>query len=167
MNTWKFMPNHAAVGWKCATCGKLITKIEDGWVEWLAGEDKQGHAKLSGLRLVHRLTASTDGVKLQGCEYDKRHEFKKGQNVVEGLSLGRFVGPDGLMLLLSLIAEDELPREEILELAKRVQIPGYEQARDLFQTAITHGIIEPSIGMGFYMQSEIQTLLQWSVRRAG
>lgn len=166
MNTWKYTPNHAAVGWKCAACGTFITEIEDGWVEWLAGEDEQGHAKLSGLRLVHRLTASPDGIRWRGCQYNKHHEFKKGQNIVEGLSLGRFVGPDGLMLLLSLIAEDELPTQDVLELAKRVQIPGYEQARDLFQTAIAHGIIEPSIGMGFYLQSEIQTLLHWSVKRA-
>ena len=160
------MPNHTAVGWKCATCGKLITKIEDGWVEWLAGEDKQGHAKLSGLRLVHRIIASPEGDKWRGCQYDKRYEFKKGQKVVEGLSLGRFVGPDGLMLLLSLIAENELPTQEVLELAKRVQIPGYEQARDLFQEAILQGIIEPSIGTGFYLQSEIQALLQWSLKTA-
>jgi len=30
------------------------------------------------------------------------------------------------MLLLSMIAERELPAQELIELAKRVQIPGYE-----------------------------------------
>jgi hypothetical protein len=50
---------------------------------------------------------------------------------VEGLPLERFVEPDGLMMLFSLLADGSLPRAEILELAKRVQIPGYELARDL------------------------------------
>jgi len=33
------------------------------------------------------------------------------------------------MLLLSTIAERELPVQELIELAKRVQIPGYEAGR--------------------------------------
>jgi len=72
------------------------------------------------------------------------------------------MGPDGLMLLLSLIACREMPEEEVLELAKRVQIPGYEQARDLFPEAIAEGVVEPSIGEGYYLQGEIQTLLRWA-----
>jgi hypothetical protein len=32
------------------------------------------------------------------------------------------------MLLLSMIVERELPLQELVELAKRVQIPGYEAA---------------------------------------
>ena len=50
---------------------------------------------------------------------------------MEGLPLERFVGLDGFMMLFSLLADGSLPRDEILELAKRVQIPGYELARDL------------------------------------
>ncbi len=86
--------------------------------------------------------------------------------MVEGLSLECFVGPDGLMMLLSLIAADELPRDELLEIAKRVQIPGYEQARDAFPQAIAEGVMEPSIGSGYYLQSEIQLVLQWAARAA-
>jgi len=33
------------------------------------------------------------------------------------------------MILLSLLAEGELPHKEVLELVKQVQIPGYELAR--------------------------------------
>jgi hypothetical protein len=49
--------------------------------------------------------------------------YKKDDSLVEGSSLERFVGPDGLMLLLSLIASGELPREDILDLIKRLQNP--------------------------------------------
>jgi hypothetical protein len=74
------------------------------------------------------------------------------------LPLDRFVGPDGLMLLLSFISAGEMPVEAVLELAKRVQIPGYELVRDLLRGA-GHRFSSSSIGDGFYLQSEIQAAL--------
>jgi hypothetical protein len=139
-------------GWKCGNCGKLITTIEEGRVEWLVTLDNQGETKVRGLRLVHNL-----------CRYDERGEFRKNESLVEGLPLERFVGPDGLMLLLSLIAQVEMPRAELLELVKRVQIPGYEQTRELFYDAIHGGAVAPLIGDGFYTQSEIHELLNWAL----
>ena len=44
------------------------------------------------------------------------------------------------MLLLAFLTEDELLKDDVLELAKRVQIPGYEQTRELFQGAINRGL---------------------------
>jgi hypothetical protein len=146
-------------GWKCSSCGDLITSIGDGWVEWLASEDERGE-RLKGLRLVHRLSRSA-GSNGSGCRYDNRQEFRNDRSIVEGLSLERFVGSDGLMLLLSFLASSEMPRGDVLELAKRVQIPGYEQARELFPEAIGMGVLSPTIGKGYYMQSEIRELLSW------
>ncbi len=71
------------------------------------------------------------------------------------------------MLLLSLIEEGVFDAREVLELTKRTQVPGYELARDLFPTAIARRLIEPSIGEGYYLQSEIQTLLRWVTTKAG
>jgi len=153
-----------SVGWRCSACGELITRIEDGWVEWLAGEDVDGVTALKGLRLVHRLgTGPGINSKSYACQYDSLREFRTDRSIVEGLSLERFMGPDGLMLLLSLIACREMAEEDVMELAKRVQIPGYEQARDLFPEAIAEGVVEPSIGKGYYLQGEIQTLLRWAM----
>ncbi len=84
---------------------------------------------------------------------------------MEGLALDRFAGPDGLMLLLSLIAERELPREEVIELAKRVQIPGYEAVHELFHEAVSEGVITPSISPGFFLQCEISEMLKWARHR--
>jgi hypothetical protein len=63
------------------------------------------------------------------------------------------------MLLLSFVASKEAPRNEILELIKRVQIPSYEQAVPYFQQAITKRLFVPSIGNGFFLQSEIRVAL--------
>jgi hypothetical protein len=79
--------------------------------------------------------------------------------VVEGLSLERFIGPDGLILLLSLLAEGELPRVEVIDLAERVQIPGYELARNLVGEENLSQLLLPSLGHGCYLQSEIDEVL--------
>src|SRR5581483_10362648 len=60
------------LGWRCATCGELITRIEDGWVEWLAGEDERANTKIKGLHLVHDHQASPRPQKEHGCQYDER-----------------------------------------------------------------------------------------------
>ncbi|HZR56250.1 MAG TPA: hypothetical protein VFA74_05225 [Terriglobales bacterium] len=152
------------MGWRCSTCNELITKVEDGWVEWLSLESEHGATQVKDLRLVHQLAASPRVIAGYGCQYDWHREFQIDQSIVEGLPLERFVGSDGLMLLLSFFADGEMPKGDLLELAKRVQIPGYEQARELFPKAIEAGILEPSIGDGYYLQLEIQTLLNWATR---
>jgi hypothetical protein len=136
-------------GWHCDSCARLITSVRDGWVEWLASEDDSGTTILSGLRLVHR----------ESCRYDARTVFRNRRSVVEGLCLERFIGPDGLTLFLSLLAAGELPSVEVIELTKRVQIPGYEVARNLVGGENLPQLLMPSLGHGCYLQSEITELL--------
>jgi len=104
-------------GWRCDSCGGFITSVQAGWVEWLASEDEHGNDVLSGLRLVHR--GHQKKVRNYNCRYDPLQEFRSSKTIVEGLALDRLVGPDGLMVLLSLLAEGELPHAEILELLGR------------------------------------------------
>ena len=66
------------------------------------------------------------------------------------------------MLLLSMIAERKLPAQELIELAKRVQIPGYEAVHELVHDAVNEGVIAPSISSGFYLQCEIWDVLKWA-----
>lgn len=135
-------------------------------MEWLAAENTKGKPKVGGLRLVHRRNTSTRWQDPYGCQYNPRDEFRKNRGIVEGLALDRFVGPDGLMLLLSMIAESELPAQELIELAKRVQIPGYEAVHELVHDAVSEGVIAPSISFGFYLQCEIWDVLTWAKYRA-
>lgn len=131
-------------------------------MQWLAAENDQGEAKVAGLRLVHCRPASPRSSEPYGCQYDPRNEFRRNGAIVEGLALERFAGPDGLMLLLSMIAERELPAEEVIELAKRIQIPGYEEVHELLYDAVREGVIAPSISSGFYLQCEIRDVLEWA-----
>ncbi len=162
------MPRDKSIrsGWRCDSCGGLVSDLRAGWVEWLAAEDTQGKPKVSGLRLVHSRNASPRQREPHGCQYNPQDEFRKNRGIVEGLALDRFAGPDGLMLLLSMIAESELPVHELIELAKRVQIPGYEAVYELLHDAVRHGVIAPSISSGFYLQCEIWDVLKWAKYRA-
>ena len=118
--------------------------------------------KRIGLRLVHSRNASPRRQEPCGCQYNPRDEFRKNRGIVEGLALDRFTGADGLMLLLSMIAGRELPVQELIELAKRVQIPGYEAAYELFHDAVSEGVIAPAIATGFYLQCEICDAVRWA-----
>jgi hypothetical protein len=138
------------VGWRCDACARLVTSVSDGWVEWLASEGEAGATILHGLRLVHG----------ERCRYDARKVFRDRRSVVEGLCLERFTGPDGLILLLALLAQEELPMMEVIELAKRVQIPGYELARNLVGRENLPEFLRPSLGNGWYLQSELAELLR-------
>jgi hypothetical protein len=163
----RVMPRDKSIrsGWRCDSCGRLVPDLQAGWVEWLAAEDSRGKPKVSGLRLVHRRNTSARPPEPCGCRYNPRDEFRKNRGIVEGLALDRFAGPDGLMLLLSMIAERELPLQELIELAKRVQIPGYEAAYELVHDAASEGVIAPCISSGFYLQCEIWDVLKWAKGR--
>jgi hypothetical protein len=139
-----------------------VSDLQAGWVEWVASEDVNGKPEVCGLHLVHHRNISPRRQEQYGCQYNPRDEFRKNRGIVEGLPLDRFVGPDGLMLLFSMIAERELPLQEVIELAKRVQIPGYEAAYELVHDAVSEGAIAPTISSGFYLQCEIWDVLKWA-----
>lgn len=144
-------------GWRCDSCADIITRVEDGWVEWLASEDKNGNDILRGLRLVHRGRQN-----YHNCRYDPLQEFRSGRTIVEGVPLERLLGADGLMTLLSLLDQGELPHREVLELAKRVQVPGYELVRNLYLRGQHSRFLSPVLGHGYYLQSEMQHMLKWA-----
>jgi hypothetical protein len=145
-------------GWRCDRCGRLITAIEEGWVEWLASENGDEEEVLSGLQRVHRGSIQPNG-RREACRYHSLKQFRKCKTIVEGLPLERFVGPDGLIMLFLFLAAGNLPRGEILELAKRVQIPGYEFARGLLGKSTSSKVVSQFLGHGCYLQWEIREMI--------
>jgi len=150
-NKHHIKPRVKFTGWRCDSCGDFITSVQAGWVEWLVSEDKHGNDVLSGLRLVHR--GRQKKVRNHNCRYDPLQEFRNNKTLVEGLPLNGLVGADGLMVLLSLVAEGGLPHAEILELVKRVQVPGYELIRRLAPRGQQSKLLSPILGHRCYLQS--------------
>lgn len=144
-------------GWVCDTCGDIIKKAGDGWMEWI---EILENPKGRNLRLVHNKPSSPRKSE-HGCQFDGHYEWSKDKGQIHDCSLEASLGPDGLMLLLSLIAENRLPIQEVLEMIKRLHIPGYEHARFHFDRAISEEVFEPNTLKGYYLQSDINAVLEF------
>ena len=62
---------------------------------------------------------------MYGCQFDDDDPAYMSMD----LSLTEFLGPDGLMHLLDFIAKGRVETSEVLEMIKRLNVPGYEQSR--------------------------------------
>jgi len=71
------------------------------------------------------------------------------------------------MMLFSFLAAGSLPQGEILELAKRVQIPGYELARSLLRESTSSNGVTQFLGHGCYLQSEIREMIALTLDHDG
>ena len=142
--------------WTCDVCEGAIATAEDGWVEWIAyrGRVRPGR----DLRLVHARPASPNR---RGCQFDERQEYDADGGLVHDLSLPDFLGANGLMRLLALIAEESVDRPLVLEMIKRLHIPGYEDAWRHFDEAISDGVYEPNTEPGYPHQYQIQAVLDF------
>jgi len=151
---------NAPTRWVCDTCNQFINSVDDGWVEWLGRADSPTNR---GLRLVHDRASSPLGKR--GCQYDGDAEFAKDRSLVADLQLDAFVGPDGLTRMLEFASDERFPLEEIIEMIKRLQTPGYDLARRHFRAAIAAGVFEPNTKPGFYDVEDIQRVLDWQATR--
>ncbi len=61
----------------------------------------------------------------------------------------------------SAISTEEFSKNEIFELTKRVQVPGYELTRSLCDGL---GLARPRAILGFYLQFEFGTMVAWAMR---
>lgn len=144
--------------WICDQCGQQISDVDDGWVEWLQRPLPSDRWESHSLRLVHQRVASP----LQGgCQHNEDAWRARDRSIVGDLPLSSFLGPDGLMTLLEFASDQRFELDVLIELIKRLHIPGYEQARNSFDAAIGDGAFEPNTKPGFYSQSNIQSTLRW------
>jgi len=144
--------------WICDTCGLIVEKPEDGWIEWISFVGKKPGRDL---RLVHHKPSSPRGGEA-GCQFVQSFEYAKDEGLISDLPLSHFIGPDGLMQLLAMIVDQAVPVSEILEMIKRIHIPGYEHARLHFDRAISEGVFEPNMPKNFYRQSDIEDTIQFA-----
>lgn len=151
--------------WRCDKCGELIQKAEDGWIEWLSRGPMEEAPGGRGLRLVHHAKSSPI-YDSGGCQYRPDVDFGvHSGEVIHDLDLQSYLGDDGLTRLLSLLARQELPTDEILEMIKRLHTPGYEMARLYVREAIAEGVLEPNLPDGYYFQFQIDNIINFANSR--
>lgn len=139
--------------WSCDVCGQPVLRIKDGWVEWINYRDGSGQERAKDFRIVHNKSVSPLE---EGCQFGEK---AAEQGKVSSLPLQYFLGTDGLMFMFSLISEGKIPREQLLEMAKRLHIRGYEEARGHFEKALDAGVIHQHWSPGFYSQEQISKVL--------
>jgi hypothetical protein len=136
--------------WKCDACGLVIDGPEAGWVEWLAVPTRG--TKAHRFRIVHNSNR---------CQYPSAGR-------VRDIHLAHLVGPDGLGLLLALLAPDRqagsredgvASLDEWCELVRRLHLPHYEEARQYRQDAEADGFYERPEGQPPYGQAALLNLL--------
>jgi hypothetical protein len=145
--------------WFCDKCGELIEQADHGWVEWITLSDSRPGRDI---RIVHHISHSP---RKGGCQFDSNQEYAKDQGTVGDYSLVEFMGPNGLTRLLEMIALEKLPTRELLEIIKRIHLPGYEHARRHFAGALEEGIIELNVEPGYWWQDELQRVLDYAARK--
>jgi|SRR5699024_333167 len=124
--------------WICDRCGEKINTFDDGYIEWL--RDMQSN-KLDKFHLVHNK---------EGCLYNETIGTSKGYSV-PGNHLKYFLGEDGLMRFLEILDNEHLVNPfDLVELIKRTQISGYEQARFHLEEGHSEGIIDGPRNYGYY-----------------
>ena len=151
-------------GWICDKCARTIERAIDGWGQWRGVEAESKDRKTKGqvplgrdLQLVHH---SSDGIRF-GCQF-KEHD---PAYLILDEGLPDFLGSDGLMKLLSFIADDHIESSEVLEMIKRLNIPGYERSRMYFEEAISEGVFEPNTTPRYHLQSDIEAVNKWIAER--
>jgi hypothetical protein len=70
------------------------------------------------------------------------------------------------MDLLQFVSDDMFEnREEVLEIIKRIHIPGYEYARNYISEAINEGIYEPNTKENYCSQANIEKIINFYNRQ--
>lgn len=96
------------------------------------------------------------------CQYNEQVERKRDDSILCDLPLIDFLAPDGLMMMLRLIEEHSIPEADLLEMIRRLHVPGYEEARRHLSAAIDAGEIDPSVTPADLSQRDIEVILAFA-----
>jgi hypothetical protein len=143
--------------WRCDICGQLISQPDQGTLLWLS-RSNNGRRVGRDLRIVHRMIASPLG-RPSGCYPNERQELATDGSTISDVPIDRMQGPDGLVRLLSMIEDGEIPSKQVTRMIMRLFVPGYEQAKPYFQKAIDTGVVECSLPDDYFIQSQLRKIV--------
>lgn len=137
--------------WYCDHCGEIINTSNEGWLEWYKDIIEKEFSKRKGYRIVHHN---------KHCMYDTRQMFSQNK-LVSDMHLTDYIGPDGLVLLLSdLDYGDVENNSELVEIIRRLHTPYYEEARKYHDIAKEEGYFSGENEVTRYLQSTSKYILK-------
>jgi hypothetical protein len=137
--------------WTCDVCGEAIDDSANNYVQWVEVREPEADSSGRDLRITHNSAR---------CSLRSGEEYAADKGLVCDLPISSLLGPDGLMRCLSLISDGGWRVDQGIEIIKRLQIPGYEEARPYLDAAVAAGLVEPNLPPGFYWQHEIARVLE-------
>lgn len=158
------MKRLGASKWRCDKCGEVIENAAEGYLEWVAILEPRGAPRAQDFHIVHHLTASPYKEEMpdQGCYYNEQQVRANtgGRGSVANGPIEWYLGPQGLLNIIRIATETPVPMVELLELFKRLYVPGYDLVRPYLSQAENDGLISPDRAKGFYLMEEIDTVLK-------
>lgn len=147
--------------WTCDNCGELIKRVQDGYVEWFL----DGANKNCGFRIVHHAPASPRKRDGGDCYAYTKHPGRLD------LALDHFVGPLGVLMMISLIDVGPLLEpnfrgpwvsdlREWVELFRRLHLPDYEEARRHWSDAQAEGFFDGANEISPYMPESLRAVVE-------
>ncbi|WP_316736708.1 hypothetical protein [Pedobacter aquatilis] len=140
---------------RCDTCGDIIESPKTAYLEWNSVKDENGKLRATNFKIVH---------------HDPANNVVCSENGTSTTSLEKYVGSEGSGNLWSFIDEGEIvapnytgPRalnlREFTEVARRLSMPHYEEARDFLHMAESDGYIS-SNQYGIYSVDKLQFIIE-------
>lgn len=147
--------------WICDRCDVLIANVDDGWLEWISdSQNRKSHS----FKIVHHISASPRRPNRDCYHYSGRRDRADNHLI-------HFVGPAGLANLLSFIDMgpyldpdgENVPRvsdlREFTELARRLFLPYYEEARLYWPLAVEDGYFLGVNEVSMYLPDTLKSLV--------
>lgn len=153
--------------WICDKCKKPIHAADQGWLEW--HDDSAGRA--CNFKIVHH--SSYSPLKnAEGCY------FHGNQVTRQDCHLDEFVGPDGLVAILSKLdagihidpkrkGKGVADTREFAELIRRLHVPHYDEARPLMANADSMLWPADFNELSVYSQKTLKQLIAGEFSREG
>lgn len=150
--------------WVCDTCGRLIKRADDGYVEWISEKTVDDNYLARELHIVHVGGRSSLGPP----NYCFQHQTARGRC---DLPLRDFLGAHGIVQMLSFLDVGpfhaaEYPghtvgnMREFVELFRRTHLPYYEQARQYLSRVHTDDFLGGPNEIYVYLPDTLKGIIE-------
>jgi len=134
----------------CDTCGEVINKPEEGWVEWLSFiEDDELKGK--DFRICHHKSK---------CQKHARHQY------CSDLPMTHFIGGEAVAHLTGMLDPKvndgctPIDMEQFIDFFRRFTLPYYEEARQYFPKAKEVNWFEDSKYINIYRPEKLSEFIR-------
>lgn len=152
----------------CDTCGEIINRPEEGWIEWISKSDFEKETReIHSFNIVHHYSSSPLATPHnEGCYQHSREPGRsdihlnqfisdnyKMTNILRFLDIGPYHNPEYK-------GTDITDMRQYVETVRRLTIPYYEEARLYWNKALEDGYFQDSNEIWIYGVQNLKKLIE-------